>query len=393
MNLLRLRAETPGCAHRAHLNNAGAALMPLPVLEAVREHLDLEATIGGYEAEDRARDGLAAAHESVGQLIGAPAGRVAFVEHATAAVSAALSAVPFAPGDVIATTQNDYASSQIQYLSLARRFGVEIVRAPDAPEGGVDLVAMEEIIHRRRPKLVSVTHIPTNSGLVQDVASIGTMCRSRGILYLVDACQSVGQMSLDVEGIGCDFLAATARKYLRGPRGAGFLYVSERALDMGLEPLFLDMRGADWIDADLYQPDLDARRFEWWERSVALALGMGAAARYALEVGLEPIRERARTLAATLRRRLEALQAVRVLDRGRELGATVSVAVDGHDPRDLVEDLRLRGINTSAQERIYAVLDFDAKGVETSLRISPHYYNAESEIDALVDALAEILGG
>jgi selenocysteine lyase/cysteine desulfurase len=390
-SLADLRADTPGCAHRVHFNNAGAALMPRPVIDAVQAHIQLEAEIGGYEADARVRDALEGAHAAVAEIIGAAPDRVAFVEHATAAVSAALSAVPFAPGDVIATTQNDYASSQIQYLSLARRFGVEIVRAPDAPEGGVDLVAMEEIIHRRRPKLVSVTHVPTNSGLIQDVASIGTMCRARDILYLVDACQSVGQMPLDVEAIGCDFLAATARKYLRGPRGVGFLYVSDRVLDAGLEPLFIDMWGADWIDADLYQPAPDARRFEWWERSVALALGMGAAARYASDLGLGPVRDRVRGLAAALRERLAALPGVRVLDHGRELGATVSVAVDGHEATDLVRDLRLRGINTSAHERVYAVLDFDAKGVETALRISPHYYNLESEIDTLLDALAKIL--
>jgi selenocysteine lyase/cysteine desulfurase len=391
VSLADLRADTPGCAHRVHFNNAGAALMPGPVIDAVQAHIELEAEIGGYEADARVRDASDDAHAAVAAVVGAEPDRVAFVEHATAAVSAALSAVPFAPGDVIATTQNDYASSQIQYLSLARRFGVEIVRAPDAAEGGVDLVAMEEIIHRRRPKLVTVTHVPTNSGLIQDVASIGTMCRARDILYLVDACQSVGQMPVDVEAIGCDFLAATARKYLRGPRGVGFLYVSDRVLDAGLEPLFIDMWGADWIDADLYQPAPDARRFEWWERSVALVLGMGAAARYANDLGLGSIRDRVRALAATLRERLAALPSVRVLDHGPELGATVSVAIDGRDATDLVRELRLRGINTSAQERVYAVLDFDAKGVETALRISPHYYNLESEIDTLLDALGEIL--
>jgi selenocysteine lyase/cysteine desulfurase len=373
------------------LNNAGASLMPKPVLDAVRAHLELESTIGGYEAEDRVKDGLEASRASVGALIGAPADRVALVEHATAAFTAALSAVPFAHGDVIATTRNDYASNQIQYISLARRFGIQIVRAPDTPEGGVDLVAMEEIIHRRRPKLVAVTHAPTNSGLIQDVASIGTMCRARDILYLVDACQTVGQTPVDVGAIGCDFLAATARKYLRGPRGAGFLYVSDRVLDAGLEPLYIDMRGADWIADDLYQPAPDARRFEWWERAASLALGMGAAARLANRIGLEPIRDRARGLAATLRERLSALDRVRVLDRGRELGATVSVALEGHDPAAVMHALRRRGINTSAQERVYAVLDYDAKGVEASLRISPHYYNLESEIDTLLGALEELL--
>jgi selenocysteine lyase/cysteine desulfurase len=391
MNVTALRAETPGCAHRVHFNNAGSALMPQPVIDAVREHIELEGALGGYEAEAEAREALEAARTSLGMLVGAPGDRIALVEHSTAAFVAALSSVPFARGDVIATTQNDYASNQIQFLSLGRRFGIEIVRAPDAPEGGVDLVAMEEIIHRRRPKLVAVTHAPTNSGLIQDVASIGTMCRSREILYLVDACQTVGQMPVDVQAIGCDFLAAAARKYLRGPRGVGFLYVSDRALEAGLEPLFIDMWGADWIAENLYQPAPDARRFEWWERSVALALGMGAAATYASRIGLEPIRDRARFLAQTLRTRLAALDRVRVLDRGRELGATVSVALEGHDPVDVLRELRLRGINTSAQERVYAVLDYDAKGVEASLRMSPHYYNLESEIDTLLEALTELL--
>jgi len=391
VNVAELRADTPGCAYRVHFNNAGAALMPVPVIEAVRAHLELESTIGGYEAEAQAQDAIHASRAAVGELIGAAPDRIALLEHATAAFSAALSSVPLGRGDVLVTTRDDYASNQIQYLSLARRFGIEVVRAPDAPEGGVDLMAMEEIIHRRRPKLVAVTHAPTSSGLLQDVCAIGAMCRPRDVLYLVDACQSVGQMPLDVEAIGCDFLAATARKYLRGPRGVGFLYVSDRALDDGLEPLFIDMWGADWIEGDLYQPAPDARRFETWEFAWALVLGMGAAARYATAVGLEPIRNRARGLAGTLRERLAAVPGLRVLDRGRELGATVSVAIEGKDPRELVRELRRRSINTSAQERVYAVLDYDAKGVEGSLRISPHYYNLESEIDTLLGALEEIL--
>src|SRR5690606_19973398 len=188
-------------------------------------------------------------------------------------------------------------------LSLAERFGVEVVRVPDAPEGGVDLAEMEAVIHRRRPKLVAVTHIPTNSGLVQDVAAIGRMCRARDVTYLVDGCQSVGQMPVDVEAIGCDFFSATARKYLRGPRGAGFLFVSERVAERGLEPLFPDLRGADLVAPDLYQPAHGARGFETWEFAWALVLGTGEAARYALGVGLEAARDRARALAVDIRRR------------------------------------------------------------------------------------------
>jgi len=392
MDVKTLRADTPGVAHRVHLNNAGASLMPTPVLDAIRGHLELEATMGGYEAEAETAPLRARAYESLATLLGTTPDRVAMTEHATASFVAALSSIPFVRGDVILTTRHDYVSNQIQYLSLAHRFGVEIVRAPDAPEGGVDLQAMEEAIHRRRPKLVAVTQIPTNSGLVQDVASIGTMCRARDVLYLVDGCQSVGQMPIDVEAMGCDFLSATSRKFLRGPRGSGFLYVSDRVLDAGLEPLFPDMRGADWIDDDLYQPAPDARRFETWEFAWALVLGTAAAARYADALGIEAIRDRVRGLASELRERLSALPGCRVLDRGPELSAIVTASFEGHVPADLVAALRQRGINTSAQTRVDAVLDYDEKGVDGALRMSPHCFNDDSDLDALVGALEEILG-
>jgi selenocysteine lyase/cysteine desulfurase len=386
--LARWRRETPGTAHCVHLNNAGSALMPTPVLDAIFAHLDLESRMGGYEAADHQRDAIDAVYRAVGQLVGAAPANIALTENATAAFQQALSSVPFRAGDVLLTTRNDYASNQIQYLSLERRLGIEVVRAPDRPEGGVDVQALSEAIHRRRPRLVAVTHVPTNSGLVQDVAAVGRACRERDTLLLVDACQSVGQMPVDVDALGADFLSATARKFLRGPRGVGFLYVSDRVLDAGLEPLFPDLRGADWIAEDLYQPAPDARRFENWEFPYALVLGLGAAARYALDVGLERARDRARMLATRARRGLSTLAGVDVLDRGEELCAIVTVRVSGWQPGALVRDLRREGIHTSALTREAAVLDFDARGVEGALRVSPHYYNSEGEVDALLEAVA-----
>ena len=390
-DIAALRADTPGCREVNHLNNAGAALTPEPVLAAVREHLDLEARIGGYEAADERHAEIAAVYDAVGALIGAAPGNVAILEHATAAFVQALSAVPFKRGDVIVTTRDDYVSNQIQYLALESRLGIEVVRVPDAPEGGVDLLALEEAVHRRRPRLVAVTHVPTSSGLVQDVHAIGAICRRQDVLYLVDACQSVGQMPVDVGRIGCDFLSATARKFLRGPRGAGFLYVSDETLERGLEPLFPDLRGADWIEEGLYQPAPDARRFETWEFAYALVLGMGEAARYATRVGIPAAMQRIRELAARARVGLASLPGARVLDRGPELCGIVTVTFDGRDPDELVGQLRARRINVHALERSGAVLDFDQKGITGALRVSPHYYNLEEEIDALIEALREIL--
>jgi selenocysteine lyase/cysteine desulfurase len=255
----------------------------------------------------------------------------------------------------------------------------------------VDVQAMAELIHSERVRLVCVTHVPTNSGLVQDVRAIGSACRDAGVLYLVDACQSIGQLPLDVADLGCDFLSASARKFLRGPRGAGFLYVSDRALEQGLEPLFIDMRGADWIGEDRYRAVADAKRFENWESAWALVLATGVAARYAMAVGMEAISRRVIGLGQRVREQLGSIDQVRVLDRGSELCGIVSAAIEGRDPGELVTALRARGINTSAQRREYALLDYDDKRITASLRISPHYYNTEEEIDQTLSAIRELL--
>ena len=391
MNIDELRADTPGCAGRIHLNNAGSALMPTPVVRTLQEFITLESEIGGYEAEDLRRPAIEAAYRSVAGLIGTQPRNIAFTENATAANAQAFSAIPFQRGDVILTTRNDYASSQIQFLSLQERLGVQIVRSPDHAGGGVDVQAMDELIRRHRPRLVCVTHVPTNSGLVQDVRAIGESCRRANVLYLIDACQSLGQIPIEAERLQCDFLSASVRKFLRGPRGAGFLYVSDRVLQQGLAPLFIDMHGADWIAENRYRESGDAKRFENWEFAWALVLASGEAARYAAAIGIESIERRVRALAGRLRNALSGIDGVRVLDRGRELCAIVSVALEGHDPRELVRALRERRINASAQIREYAVIDYDDKGVRASLRLSPHYYNTEDEIDAAVAAIQEVL--
>lgn len=383
----RWRADTPGCEQRVHLNNAGAALAPQPVRQAIRDHLDLEDELGGYEAAEARADALDRAARAVSRLLGADRRNLAFVQNSTAAFAQALSAFDLAAGDVILTSRADYASNQIMYLSLARRRGIDVVRAPDLAEGGIDPDGVRELVGRRRPSLVALTWIPTNSGLVQDVSAVGEVCRSAEVPYLVDACQAVGQLPIDVQAIGCDYLAATARKFLRGPRGIGFLYVSQRALDAGAHPLLVDMHGATWSDPDRFDLTPDARRFELWEISSALVLGTGAAAEYALDVGIAAARDRARALAAYARTRLAELPGFRVLDRGRELCAIVTVDPAGRPAAELKLALRARGINVSSPEREDAVIDMDDKGAASALRISPHYYNTAGEIEALVEAM------
>jgi selenocysteine lyase/cysteine desulfurase len=391
-DLRRWRADTPAAeAGRIHLNNAGASLMPRPVLDAVQDHLKLESMMGGYEAADAAAPDVEQTYQRVATLIGASAEQVALVENATAAFAQALSAFDFRPGDTLLTTRNDYISNQLMYRSLAQRVGLRVERADDLAEGGVDPDSMRTRIEQLRPKFVAVTWVPTNSGLVQSVEAIGELCAEFGVPYLVDGCQAVGQLCVDVQRVRCDFLAATGRKFLRGPRGTGFLYVSPAMLAQGRYPLLVDMRGARWLEADRFELYDSARRFETWEFAHALLLGLGAAARYALDVGLPVIQNRVGELAAYTRDRLRSLNGVRVLDRGQNLCGIVTAEVAGHDAREIVKRLREEAINTNATLRELAVIDMDDKRVSTALRVSPHYYNTKREIDILVSALEEFV--
>jgi selenocysteine lyase/cysteine desulfurase len=381
------RADTPGCANVIHLNNAGAALMPRPVVAAIVDHIEGEAAFGGYESADDAAAAIQEAYESVARLIGAQSRNIAVVENATVAFFQALSAFDFRPGDVMVTTRNDYVSNQLAYLSLAKRHGIEIRRAADLRAGGVDPQSVRELLRQPRTRLLAVTWVPTNSGLIQPVETLGEIAEEAGVPYLVDACQAVGQLPIDVSRLRCDFLSATARKFLRGPRGIGFLFVSDRALQRGDAPLYIDMRGAAWMTADTYELASDARRFENWEFAYSLLLGLGAAARYAIEAGVERCSLRALMHAAKLREALREFS--RVLDRGEKLGAIVTADM-GRDATEVVALLRRRAINTSATFRQWAILDMEEKQVESALRVSPHYYNSEQEIDAVVDALRSL---
>jgi selenocysteine lyase/cysteine desulfurase len=386
------RADTAAAqAGRIHLNNAGAGLMPDPVAASIHDHLRLETMLGGYEAADAARPAIEQAYRDVATLIGARPENIAVVENATVAFAQALSAFDFAAGDVILTSRNDYISNQLAYLSLSKRLGIRVVRADDSPEGGVDPDSVRRHVRENRPRLVAITWVPTNSGLVQPAADIGRICQEEGVPYLLDACQAVGQIPISVSDLHCDYLSATARKFLRGPRGVGFLYVADHVLERGASPLYIDMRGARWIDDDEWELVPDARRFENWEFAYALVRGMGEAASYANRVGVGPAGSYARALATRARAQLGALDRVRVLDRGPELCAIVTVEVDGVPADRVVAALREEAINTSATIREWAVLDMKDKAAHSAVRISPHYYNLSRDIDTMVSALEAIV--
>ncbi|GLY81062.1 aminotransferase class V-fold PLP-dependent enzyme [Actinoallomurus iriomotensis] len=383
LDIARLRGETPGCAEVVHFNNAGAALQPRPVLDTIRAHLDAEALMGGYEAADAATDRLTGAYASLARLVGAHPDEIAITENATRAWDTAFYGTRFRPGDRVLTSASEYGSNAIAFLHAARDRGLKVEVLPDDEHGQVSLDALAATLDDD-VRLVAVNHVPTHDGLVNPVAEIGRLTRASGALFLVDACQSVGQLAVDVEEIDCDFLSATGRKFLRGPRGVGFLYVRRAALER-IAPTFLDDRSAEWTGPDSYTMRDDARRFESYERSAALQLGLGAAADYALALGTEEIERRVTALAETLRSALTEVPGVTVHDRGARRSGIVTFTRQGHASADIVAALARQKINVRLSAQTYR---YDGGATPPPrVRASVHYYNTEEEISRLVEAL------
>ena len=386
-DLAAIRSDTVGCDTRVHLDNAGSSLPPRPVTAAVIEHLQLEAQVGGYRAEDEHRALLDDTYDACAELIGAMRDEIALAESATAAWQMAFHSLHFDDGDHVLTCVAEYASNYLAYLHLARSRRVVIDVIPDDADGQIDVERAASMI-TERTRLIAITHVPTNGGLVNPAAAIGRLARDHGVAYLLDACQSVGQLPVDVDTIGCDFLSFTGRKFLRAPRGTGVLYARSSA-PTG-EPALVDLHSASWTAPDAYRLRRDARRFENYESNVAARIGLGIAARYALAVGIDTSWARIRQLAERLRRRLAAVEGVTVLDKGSTRCGIVTFDIAGADATLVRDQLSHHDVTVNVTHRASTLLDMTQRNLDSMVRASVHYFNTDDEIDRVAEAVAEI---
>jgi selenocysteine lyase/cysteine desulfurase len=381
----RARADTPACEHLIHFNNAGSSLSPLPVIHAVTEHLALEQTIGGYEAEAEASDALASFYTEFAALLGCSPDEIAYVENATRAWDMAFHALPLVEGDRLLTHASEYASNYLALLAQARRRGLRIDLVPSDSTGQVDVEAMRRMVHPRT-RAILLTHVPTQGGLVNPAEEVGRVAREYGLIYMLDACQSVGQMPVDVNAIGCDILSGTGRKFLRGPRGTGFLYVSRPLIDQ-MDPPFIDLHSATWTGPNNYELAKGARRFENYESYVAGRIGLARAVSYARALGLDAVEARVAKLANLLRQSLAEIPGVSLHDQGARKCAIVTFCNADEEPTATALRLRQQGINVSVSKRAYAQIDFGARRLEEVVRASVHYFNIDEEIERFAGAV------
>ena len=388
MHITKLRRDTPGTENVIHFNNAGAALMPNTVSKSVINYLREESLYGGYETADKNRNSIEETYSVIGKFINADPNEIALLENATAAWNMAFFSIDFRDGDRILTSKSEYASNYLSYLRLQEKVNVKIEVIPNDEHGQTSVTSLNNMMDGN-VKLISITHIPTNSGLVNPVEKIGEIAQKHDCFYLVDACQSVGQYPVDVQAIGCDMLSTTGRKYLRGPRGTGFLYVNSDQIN-NLHPPFIDLHAAEWTSKTTYQIRKDARRFENWEMNYAGIMGLKKAVEYASDIGIKQIWKRITKLAEKLRWELADLPGVTIHDIGKIKGGIVTFTVDSESAQEVKKYLSEKNINVSTSSKSSTLLDMEERDLSNLIRASVHYYNTETEIKQFITAIESI---
>lgn len=379
LDIQKCRQDTPSTSKYIHFNNAGSSLPPQQVIKKVIDYLKEESEFGGYEMAEKYTSELSQVYTHIANFINAKTPEIAITQSATSAWNAIFYAIDWQKGDKILTSLVEYSSNFLSYLQISENKGIEIEIIPSDEFGQIDIEALEKQIDEKT-RAICLTHIPSNGGLVNPAEEVGKIAKKHNLLFLLDACQSLGQMPIDVEKLGCDMLSATGRKYLRAPRGTGFLYIRKSLLEK-ITPSTLDTFSAEWINAKEYKIRQDARKFETWERNHALHLGLVEAIKYAQDIGMHNIWQRIQYLGQILREKLNDIPQVKVQDLGKIKGGIVTFTVENQTPNFIKTNLLENNIHVSIAAKTSALLDANARSLDELVRASVHYYNTEDEIE------------
>ena len=388
LDINNIRLETPGCQSRIHFNNAGGSLIPKGVSIAVESYLNREQEIGSYEAAEEAKVLINSFYTKFSELLNCSESEIAFIENSTRAWEMAVHSISWKPGDQIITGENEYGSNYLGLLHLAKQRSLKILTIPNDESGTISLDQLEESV-TDKTRLIALTHVASQRGDIQPASKVGEIANKHNILYLLDACQSVGQINLNTKSLKCDFLCGSGRKYLRGPRGTGFLYTKSTVLKT-LEPVFLDLHSANWKSMGSYEFVRDAKMFECWERNMAAMIGLATAVEYLLKLDVKMVEQRIKQLSLNLREKLSGLTDIKILEKSNNCSGIVTFTKASISATDLKDGLQKKGINISAVKQRNARLDLGKESTGDINRASLHYYNSEQEISEFIKELTKL---
>ncbi len=379
--IIQIRKETKAVDQSLFFNSAGSSLPSDESIRIIKDYIDNEASIGGYGLMEKEYDSFQEFYNQVAILINAKPTNIAFAQSATIACSQALYAIDWNKNDVILTSKLEYASNHLSLLRIKERFDIKIILVDVQDDGLIDMNALEKEMKTHHPKALMLTHIPTNTGVIQDVFIAGQLCKQYNCIYILDACQSVGQIDVDVQKINCDFLSVTGRKFLRGPRGTGFLYVSDEILEDNKAPLCIDLAGADWTGHNQYRFHNNAKRFEMWEKNYSILLGLTQSIREINKIGIKKVDLYNKDLQSFYRQTLQSIDGVNIADEGDNTCNIITWTYKDISRSKSIELLNACNVVYSMAMKESALIDMNRKGIDWSIRFSPHYFNTKEEIE------------
>ena len=375
--------------YNIHFNNAGSSLSKKIVLSEIYNYLALEKRIGGYEAQDLEHKKLEKFYTNVSKLINSDESEISFLTNSTLAWNLVFNSIPLKKTDNIIIFENEYSSNYISILKRRRLFNKLLV-IKIKKKGLVDLEDLEKKINADT-KLLSVNHIASQCGNVFPVKKIGEILKSKNknAIYIVDGCQSIGQIKIDVKNINCDFFTASGRKYLRGPRGTGFLYM-KKSITNKIDPIFLDMSSSNIDKDNRIVTRISSRFMENFEHSPALKLGLSTAIEQSLVIGIKNINKRIIKLSEYFRSKVLSNKNLVLMESKDSLSGINTMYFNGNDVSDIFKHLSKLGIRTYISNEKTSTLYFKKIKKKNILRISFHYFNTKKEIDCLVKVLDDL---
>lgn len=362
-----------------YLNNAGAGELSNITLNAMIDYYQYEQKVGAYQAAKDKKDIIDMFYTNVAKLINADdVGEIAFVDNASRGWNLAIRGIELSKNDVIVTLSTEFGTNLITIYDHAMKSGASVRVIPCTDKGKVDIQLLEKVLSEYRGvKVIAISHAVAHGSIVNPVEQIGVLARKYGALYIVDACQSVGQITVDVKEIDCDVLVASGRKWLCGPRGTGFMYIRNKT---NIRPTQLDLASADLILNDDYSVTgvkirQDAKRFEIWERNIASQIGLATAIDIILNVGLDEISRKIKCFSTEIRNAISKNPKLILIGSEESSSGIVGFITKKSDvEKSILDSFVKNGLTISTMSDWDCPLDFPKNGVKTIFRLSPHYY-------------------